>query len=237
MNRCMDAIEILYEDNHIISINKRNSDIVQADKTGDIPLAQKVKDFIKKRDKKPGNVFLGITHRLDRPTSGVVLFAKTGKALTRLNAMFSRNLISKTYWAVIDKKPPEKTGMLVNYLKRNRNKNKSYTCTAKILNSKKAVLEYRLTGKSKEYYFLEMKMLTGRHHQIRAQLAEIGCCIKGDLKYGAKRSNPGGGIHLHAREISFIHPVSKKRITITAPVPKDVLWNEFLKTYSISVII
>lgn len=222
--------EILYEDNHIIAVNKKVSDIVQADKTGDEPLSEEVKAYIKKKYNKPGEVFLGVPHRIDRPVSGVVLFARTSKALTRLNKMFQEHdeEIQKTYWAIVGNLPPEDSGRLVHYMLRDSDKNKSYAYDKEKKGSKKAILEYKLIGRSQRYYLLEIKLLTGRHHQIRCQLAKIGCPIKGDLKYGFSRSNEGGGISLHAREITLRHPVSKEMVTITATPPlHDVLWKEF----------
>lgn len=223
-------LEILYEDNHIIAINKKTSDIVQADKSGDVPLSEEVKAYIKEKYNKPGEVFLGIPHRIDRPVSGVVLFARTTKALTRLNKMFQEHdeEIKKTYWAIVGNIPSQDSATLIHYMVRDTEKNKSHAYDKEKKGSKKAILEYKLIGRSQRYYLLEIKLLTGRHHQIRCQLAKIGCPIKGDLKYGFPRSNENGGISLHAREISFIHPVSKERITITATPPlKDNLWKEF----------
>ncbi len=223
-------LEILYEDNHIIAINKKTSDIVQADKSGDVPLSEEVKAYIKEKYNKPGEVFLGIPHRIDRPVSGVVLFARTTKALTRLNKMFQEHdeEIKKTYWAIVGNLPSQDSTTLIHYMVRDTEKNKSHAYDKEKKGSKKAILEYKLIGRSQRYYLLEIKLLTGRHHQIRCQLAKIGCPIKGDLKYGFPRSNENGGISLHAREISFIHPVSKERITITATPPlKDNLWKEF----------
>ena len=221
-------MEVIYEDNHIIAVNKTSSEIVQGDKTGDSPLSDAVKAYIKKKYNKPGEVFLGVTHRLDRPTSGVVLFARTSKALTRLNEMFKeKNSIKKTYWAVVDKKPAIESATLHHWIVRNEQQNKSFAYEKEIPNSKEASLSYKVIGNSDNYFLLEIELHTGRHHQIRAQLGAIGCKIKGDLKYGAPRSNPGGGIHLHARKIEFTHPVSKEKITITAPVPNDLLWKYF----------
>ena len=223
-------LEILYEDNHIIAINKKTSDIVQADKSGDVPLSEEVKAYIKEKYNKPGEVFLGIPHRIDRPVSGVVLFARTTKALTRLNKMFQEHdeEIKKTYWAIVGNLPSQDSATLIHYMVRDTEKNKSHAYDKEKKGSKKAILEYKLIGRSQRYYLLEIKLLTGRHHQIRCQLAKIGCPIKGDLKYGFPRSDENGGISLHAREISFIHPVSKERITITATPPlKDNLWKEF----------
>ena len=221
---------VVYEDNHIIAINKKTSDIVQADKSGDVPLSEEVKAYIKEKYNKPGEVFLGIPHRIDRPVSGVVLFARTTKALTRLNKMFQEHdeEIKKTYWAIVGNLPSQDSATLIHYMVRDTEKNKSHAYDKEKKGSKKAILEYKLIGRSQRYYLLEIKLLTGRHHQIRCQLAKIGCPIKGDLKYGFPRSNENGGISLHAREISFIHPVSKERITITATPPlKDNLWKEF----------
>ena len=221
-------MEVLYEDNHIIAVNKTCSEIVQGDKTGDTPLSEIVKAYIKEKYNKPGEVFLGVTHRLDRPTSGVVLFARTSKALTRLNAMFqSHEQIQKTYWAIVQGCPKQSEGRLENWLIRNEEQNKSYIVKPNANNAKKAILCYRTLVRGENYTLLEVNLETGRHHQIRCQLAAIGCPIKGDLKYGAKRSNPDGGISLHARQIAFIHPVSKQPLCITAPVPNDSLWQQF----------
>lgn len=216
---------VLYEDNHIIAVNKTCSEIVQGDKTGDTPLSEIVKAYIKDKYNKPGEVFLGVTHRLDRPTSGVVLFARTSKALTRLNEMFkSHEKIQKTYWAIVQNAPKQPQAKLENWLVRNEKQNKSYVTKPGTKDAKLAVLTYSTIATSDNYTLLEIQLETGRHHQIRCQLAAIGCPIKGDLKYGAKRSNPDGGISLHARKIAFIHPVSKQEICITAPVPNDKLW-------------
>lgn len=230
---------VLYEDNHIIAVNKTCNEIVQGDKTGDTPLSEIVKAYIKEKYNKPGEVFLGVTHRLDRPTSGVVLFARTSKALTRLNEMFrekSSSLpfregsglgpIKKTYWAIVQGCPKQPEARLENWLIRNEAQNKSYIAKPNANNAKRAVLEYRLLVRGENYSLLEVDLETGRHHQIRCQLAAIGCPVKGDLKYGAKRSNPDGGICLHARKIEFIHPVSKIPLCITAPVPEDSLWQQ-----------
>ncbi len=216
---------VLYEDNHIIAVNKTCNEIVQGDKTGDTPLSEIVKAYIKDKYNKPGEVFLGVTHRLDRPTSGVVLFARTSKALTRLNEMFkSHEKIKKTYWAIVQNAPKQPQAKLENWLVRNEKQNKSYVAKPGTKDAKLAVLTYSTISTSDNYTLLEIQLETGRHHQIRCQLAAIGCPIKGDLKYGAKRSNPDGGISLHARQIAFIHPVSKQEICITAPVPNDKLW-------------
>jgi 23S rRNA pseudouridine1911/1915/1917 synthase len=216
---------VLYEDNHIIAVNKSSSEIVQGDKTGDQPLSETIKLYLKEKYNKPGEVFVGVTHRLDRPVSGVVLFAKTSKALTRLNEMFKTQQIKKTYWAIVKEKPTDEEGRLEHYLVRNEKQNKSVAHLKMVPNAKQAALTYRLIAHSDTYYLLEVNLETGRHHQIRCQLAKMGCPIKGDLKYGFPRSNPNGGISLHARHISFIHPVSKLPIDITAPVPDDdKLW-------------
>lgn len=224
-------MQVIYEDNHIIAVNKTGNEIVQGDKTGDTPLSETVKQYIKEKYKKPGKVFIGVTHRLDRPTSGVVLFARTSKALTRLNNLFKeKEAIKKTYWAIVDKKPKQNEGTLQHWLVRNTKQNKSYAYTEEKPESKKALLSYRLMASSDNYHLLEIDLKTGRHHQIRAQLAAIGSKIKGDMKYGFPRSNPGGGICLHARKIDFIHPVSNELISITAPVPDDALWHFFEQT-------
>ena len=231
---------VLYEDNHIIAVNKTCNEIVQGDKTGDTPLSETVKAYIKEKYNKPGEVFLGVTHRLDRPTSGVVLFARTSKALTRLNEMFREKssslpfregselgAIRKTYWAIVQGAPKQSEARLENWLVRNEAQNKSYIAKPGAKEAKQAILSYKTLAKGENYTLLEVNLETGRHHQIRCQLAAIGCPIKGDLKYGAKRSNPDGGICLHARQIEFIHPVSKQNICITAPVPNDSLWQQF----------
>lgn len=226
-------LEILYEDNHLIAVNKKVSDIVQADQTGDTPLSEEVKAYIKEKYQKPGNVFLGIPHRIDRPVSGVVLFARTGKALERLNKMFQEHEkeITKTYWAIVGNLPEEDHAVLTHYLVRDTEKNKSRAYNQPKPSSKEAKLAYRLLGCSQRYYLLEVILYTGRHHQIRCQLAKIGCPIKGDLKYGFPRSNPNGGISLHARSLAFKHPVSQEMITITAPPPlDDNLWRTFYES-------
>ncbi len=218
---------VLYEDNHIIAVNKTCNEIVQGDKTGDTPLSETVKAYIKVKYNKPGEVFLGVTHRLDRPTSGVVLFARTSKALARLNEMFkSHEQIRKTYWAIVQGCPKVPEARLENYLTRNETLNKSFIAKPGAKEAKLAVLTYKTLVKGEHYTLLEINLETGRHHQIRCQLAAIGCPVKGDLKYGAKRSNPDGGISLHARQIAFIHPVKKEPICITAPVPNDSLWQQ-----------
>ena len=218
---------VVYEDNHIIVVNKTASEIVQADKTGDMPLSETVKQYLKEKYQKLGNVFLGVTHRLDRPVSGLVIFAKTSKALTRLNEMFRAGEVNKTYWAVVKNAPKESEGELVHFLVRNEKQNKSYAYDKEVPNSKKAVLDYRLIGRSDNYYLLEVDLKTGRHHQIRCQLAKMGCPIKGDLKYGSPRSNPDGSICLHARRVRFVHPVSKELIELKAPLPEGNLWKGF----------
>ncbi|MDR2854184.1 MAG: RNA pseudouridine synthase [Prevotellaceae bacterium] len=223
---------ILYEDNHIIAVNKTCSEIVQGDKTGDTPLSETAKAYIKEKYSKAGEVFLGVPHRIDRPVSGVVLFARTSKALERLNEMFRNGDIAKTYWAIVKNPPQEAEGRLEHHLVRNEKQNKSYTCDAQVKDAKKAVLSYRIAGKSDNYTLLEINLETGRHHQIRCQLAAIGCPIKGDLKYGFARSNPNGGISLHARKVEFTHPVSKQAIKIVAPVPTDDTIFQFFERVS-----
>ena len=218
-------LEILYEDNHIIAINKRAGDIVQGDNTGDLPLSEIVKQYIAKKYNKPGAVFLGVVHRLDRPTTGVIVFARTSKALTRLNKAFAEKETKKKYWAIVSPAPEKNEGRLIHFLKRNPKQNKSYAHLKEVPNSKKAVLEYKLIKKLENFSLLEIDLFTGRHHQIRAQLNKIGCSIKGDLKYGAKRSNPNGGIHLHSKELFFIHPVKKEPLVVIAPTPNDNIWN------------
>lgn len=220
-----DNLQILHEDNHIIVINKRVGDIVQGDKTGDKPLSEVVKEYIKEKYNKPGDVFLGVIHRLDRPTTGIIVFAKTSKALTRLNESFKNRETQKTYWAVIKNNPPKNNDTLIHYLKRNPKNNTSKAHTKEVPESKKASLEYTIIKKLDNYLGLEIQLHTGRHHQIRAQLSAIGCPIKGDLKYGFDRSNPDGGIHLHARQLILNHPVTKEVLKIIAPTPKEVIWN------------
>ena len=217
-------MEVVYEDNHIIIVNKRSGEIVQSDKTGDKPLAETVKDYIKVKYHKPGNVFLGVVHRLDRPVSGLVLFARTSKALTRLNDLFRTGDIHKTYWAIVKNTPTQPEGTLENWIVRNEKQNKSYAHDHEVPGAKRALLSYRIIGKTDRYTLLEIHLMTGRHHQIRCQLAHMGCPIRGDLKYGAPRSNPDGGISLMAKQIDFVHPVTKKQITIKAPTPSDALW-------------
>jgi 23S rRNA pseudouridine1911/1915/1917 synthase len=215
-------LEVLYEDNHLIAINKKSGDIVQGDKTGDAPLSDFVKAYLKKKYNKPGEVFLGTIHRLDRPTSGVVLYARTSKALTRMNEQFRNKEVQKTYWAVVDNAPPNTSGTLDNFLQKNEKQNKSYVTKNK--EGKHAILDFKLLKKLDNFYHLEAKPQTGRHHQIRVQLANIGCIVKGDLKYGAKRSNKDASIHLLAQKLEFVHPVTKEPISITAPAPKDSIW-------------
>lgn len=228
-------IDVIYEDNHLIVVNKRSGDIIQGDKTGDTPLSDLVKAYIKKKYNKPGDVYLGTVHRLDRPTTGIVLFAKTSKALTRMNKMFAlkaiegKTIIKKSYWAVTEQKPKQKTGTLIDFLRKNEKQNKSYAFPKEVKGSKRAELDYTIKGSGDKYHFIEISLKTGRHHQIRAQLSNIDCIIKGDLKYGAKRSNKDGSIHLHARQLEFIHPVKKEAIKIVAPVPNDALWKAFEK--------
>jgi 23S rRNA pseudouridine1911/1915/1917 synthase len=216
-------LEVLYEDNHIIAINKKSGDIVQGDKTGDAPLSDFVKAYIKKKYNKPGEVFLGTIHRLDRPTSGVVLYARTSKALSRMNEQFREKQVQKTYWAVVDNSPPNTSGTLENYLQKNQKQNKSYV--TKNEGGKHALLDYKLLKKLDNFFHLEIQPKTGRHHQIRVQLAHIGSIIKGDLKYGAKRSNKDASIHLLAQKLEFTHPVTKENITIIAPAPKESIWD------------
>ena len=223
-------MEIIYEDNHLIAVNKNCHEIVQGDKAGDAPLSEKLKAYLKEKYAKPGNVFVGLTHRLDRPVTGIVVFAKTSKALARMNEMFRNGDIKKTYWAIVKKCPPEQEGILTHWLVRNEKQNKSYAYDTEKANSKKAILHYKVISCSEKYFLLEIDLKTGRHHQIRCQLAKIGCSIKGDLKYGAERSNPDGGISLHARNVEFTHPVSKQKTDITANIPEeDNLWRAFME--------
>ncbi|GAA3512625.1 RNA pseudouridine synthase [Aquimarina addita] len=222
-------LQVLYEDNHIIAVNKRPGDIVQGDKTGDKPLSEVVKEYISEKYNKPGAVYLGVVHRLDRPTSGIIVFARTSKALPRLNKLFADKKAKKTYWAVVKNHPPAKSDTLTHWLKRNPKQNKSYAYPKEISDSKKAILDYTLIKKLNNYYLLEINLHTGRHHQIRSQLSSIGCTIKGDLKYGADRSNKDGSIHLHARILTFIHPVKKESVTIIAPPPSDAIWDDCIE--------
>ena len=225
MNSTKENLQVLFEDNHIIIVNKRAGDITQGDKTGDKPLSDVVKEYVKDKYNKPGLVFIGTVHRLDRPTSGIVIFARTSKALERLNKMLREKTIKKTYWALVKNAPKVTTDTLTNFLKKDTKKNKSFVYKKEIEGSKKAILHYNIIKKLENYFLIEIDLETGRHHQIRTQLSYIGSAIKGDLKYGFPRSNKDGSISLHARKIKFIHPVSKEEITITAPTPKDVIWN------------
>ncbi len=218
-------LQVLYEDNHLIVVNKRVGDIVQGDKTGDKPLSDVVKEYIKDKYNKPGSVYLGVVHRLDRPTTGIVVFAKTSKALTRLNKLFADKHIHKTYWAIVGIKPTKTKGTLIHWLKKNPKNNKSKAFIKEVNDSKKAILHYQVLKALQRYFLLEVDLETGRHHQIRVQLSSIGSPIKGDLKYGFNRSNPDGGIHLHSRKLVFVHPVSKTDIIITAPTPSDPVWD------------
>jgi 23S rRNA pseudouridine1911/1915/1917 synthase len=220
-------IEVLFEDNHIIIVNKKSSDIVQGDKTGDMPLSEKVKEYLKKKYEKPGNVFVGVTHRLDRPVSGAVIFAKTSTALERINELFRQHDIQKYYWAVVRNKPEPPIGTLIHYLKKNEEQNKSYVFDEGTKGAQQAELRYRIIGKSDRFFLLEVTPKTGRHHQIRVQLSAIGSPIKGDVKYGYERTNEGGAIHLHARRVEFMHPVNKNVVNVVAPLPNDVIWNYF----------
>ena len=218
-------LQVLYEDNHVIVINKRPGDIVQGDKTGDMPLSEVVKEYLKDKYNKPGNVYLGVVHRLDRPTSGIVLFARTSKALPRLNQLFKDRDAKKTYWALVKNMPPKEEDTLTHYLKRNTKQNKSYAHIKEVPESKKAVLDYKIIQKLDNYFLLEIALHTGRHHQIRSQLSAIGCPIKGDLKYDFDRSNKDASISLHARKLSFKHPVKELELNMIAPVPNDPIWN------------
>lgn len=220
-------MKVIYEDNHIIIVNKQSGEIVQGDKTGDRPLSDIVKQYIKEKYQKPGEVFLGVVHRLDRPVSGLVVFARTSKALTRLNKMFAEGEVHKTYWAIVKNTPKQPEGTLTHWLVRNEKQNKSYAYTTEKPNAKKAILKYKVIGRSDNYTLLEVNLMTGRHHQIRCQLAAMGCPIKGDLKYGAPRSNPDGSISLMSRHVEFTHPVSKLQIAVEAPLPEDSLWQSF----------
>lgn len=225
-------MKILYEDNHLIAVRKRVGDIVQGDKTGDVPLSDRVKNFLKDKYQKPGNVYLGVVHRLDRPVSGVVLFAKTSKALPRLNKMFAEHKgVKKTYLAIVANKPPQPQGTLTHWLTRNEKQNTARAYDREVPGSKKAVLDYRLIAQSERYFLLEIELHTGRHHQIRCQLSKMGCPIRGDLKYGAPRSNPDGGISLHAWRLELEHPVSHQNIVIEAPLPEERLWQEIVPTH------
>ena len=225
-------MQVVYEDNHIIIVYKESGEIVQGDKTGDTPLAETVKEYIKEKYHKPGNVFLGVVHRLDRPVAGLVVFARTSKALSRLNEMFRKGEVHKTYWTITQNVPAEETGTLTNWMTRNEKQNKSYAYDREVPGAKKAVLKYRVIGHSDRYHLLEITLLTGRHHQIRCQLAHIDCPIKGDLKYGARRSNPDGSISLLSHRVQFTHPVSGKEIDIVSPLPDDKLWRTICLTPS-----
>lgn len=222
-------MQVLYEDNHIIVVYKESGEIVQGDKTGDKPLSETIKAWIKEKYAKPGNVFLGVVHRLDRPVSGLVVFAKTSKALSRLNDMFRKGEVRKTYWAMVQTPPSEPESTLTNWLVRNEKQNKSYVYDHEVPNAKKAILKYKTVGQTEHYTLLEVNLLTGRHHQIRCQLSAIGCPIKGDLKYGARRSNPDGSISLLSRTVEFIHPVSKEYISVVSPLPAEKVWDNFRK--------
>jgi 23S rRNA pseudouridine1911/1915/1917 synthase len=220
--------EILYEDNHIIAVYKRSSDLAQGDKTGDASLDNEIKRYIEQKYKKPGEAFLGVVHRLDRPVSGVIIFARTSKALERLNEMFRDKLVKKTYLAIVKERPPEDEATITHFLKKNEKQNKSYVFDNEVKGSKEASMTYRLKGRSEKYYLLEIELHSGRHHQIRAQLAKIGCPIKGDLKYGYSRSNEDGSISLFARRLEFIHPVKKEPVNITAHFPEGDIWSVFM---------
>ena len=219
-------MRVVYEDNHVIIVHKESGEIVQGDKTGDKPLSETVKDYIRDKYHKPGNVFLGVVHRLDRPVAGLVVFARTSKALSRLNDMFRNGEVHKTYWAITKNKPAEDGGTLVNWIVRNEKQNKSYVYDKEVPGAKRAELKYRVIAHTENYHLLEVHLLTGRHHQIRCQLAHMGCAIKGDLKYGAPRNNPDGSISLLSREVAFIHPVSKKEIKAESLIPDDRLWRD-----------
>jgi 23S rRNA pseudouridine1911/1915/1917 synthase len=225
MQSTKENLQVLFEDNHLLIINKRAGDITQGDKTGDKPLNEVVKEYVKEKYHKPGKVFIGTVHRLDRPTSGIVIFARTSKALERLNKMLRDKVIQKTYWAIVKKKPKSERGTRINFLKKDTKKNKSFVYKKEIEGSKKAILHYQVIQKLDNYTLLEIDLETGRHHQIRTQLSHMGSPIKGDLKYGFDRSNKDGSISLHARKINFTHPVSKETISLTAPTPDDPIWN------------
>lgn len=225
----MNSLQILFEDNHIIAVNKRPGDIVQGDKTGDEPLSDLVKKYIKEKYEKPGEVYLGVVHRIDRPVSGIVLFARTSKALSRMNELFREKKIQKTYWAVVRNQPPADSGTLIHFLKKDEARNKSKAYDHEVPGSLRSSLDYKLIGQSDRYFLLEINPHTGRHHQIRAQLASMGTPIKGDVKYGFERTNEDGSIHLHARSILFIHPVKGNEVRITASTPDETIWNVFEK--------
>lgn len=226
----MQNLEVLFEDNHLIVVNKLPGQLVQGDKTGDAPLGDLVKEYIKVKYEKPGEVFLGVVHRIDRPVSGIVIFARTSKALARMNELFREKKIQKTYWAVVKNRPPSDQGTLIHYLIKDEARNKSKAYDKEIKNSQRSWLDYKVLGKSDNYFLLEINPHTGRHHQIRVQLSTMGCPIKGDIKYGFDRTNEDGSIHLHARSIQFIHPVKGEEIRLTASVPNEVIWNFFEKT-------
>ena len=222
------ANRVLYEDNHLLIINKKPSEIVQGDKTGDVPLSETVKEYLRVKYNKPGNVYIGVVHRVDRPVSGCVIFAKTDKALSRMNKLIHDRQIRKFYWVVVKNKPPKDTDHIIHYLLKNEKQNKSYSVKPDAKGALKAELEYNVIGKSDNYFLLEVELFTGRHHQIRAQLAEIGCPVKGDLKYGFPRSNPDASIHLHARKVEFIHPVKNEKVSVIALPPDESVWNYFV---------
>ena len=226
----MQNLEVLFEDNHLIVVNKLPGQLVQGDKTGDAPLGDLVKEYIKVKYEKPGEVFLGVVHRIDRPVSGIVIFARTSKALARMNELFREKKIQKTYWAVVKNRPPSDQGTLIHYLIKDEARNKSKAYDKEIKNSQRSWLDYKVLGKSDNYFLLEINPHTGRHHQIRVQLSTMGCPIKGDIKYGFDRTNEDGSIHLHARSIQFIHPVKGEEIRLTASVPDEVIWNFFEKS-------
>ena len=223
----MISTRILYEDNHLIAVNKKPSEIVQGDRTGDTTMPDTIKTYLKEKYNKPGNVFCGVIHRLDRPTSGVILFARTSKGLERMNKQFRDKLTSKTYWAILENKPAQMEGKLINFLKKNEKQNKSYVVSKDTKGAKEAILNYRILSSSERYHLVQVELETGRHHQIRTQLSDIGCCIKGDLKYGAKRSNQDGSICLHSRVLGFNHPVTKEPISLTTPLPENKFWSLF----------
>lgn len=223
----MISARILYEDNHLIAINKMSSEIVQGDRTGDKTMPDEIKAYLKDKYNKPGNVFCGVIHRLDRPTSGVILFARTSKGLERMNKQFRDKLTTKTYWAILENKPPQNNGKLIHFLKKNEKQNKSYPVGKETKGSKEAILSYQLISSSERYHLVQVELETGRHHQIRAQFSSIGCCVKGDLKYGAKRSNQDGSICLHSRKLEFNHPTTQEEIFLKAPIPENKFWNLF----------
>ncbi len=229
LHKIFARMEILYQDNHLVVVNKLCSEIVLSDKTGDSSLEDELKNYLKKEFHKKGEVFLGVPHRLDRPVSGIVLFARTTKCLTRLNSMFQNKEIQKTYWAVVKNKPSQESATLVHYLVRNHSQNKSYAYEKNVNDSQRAEMFYKIISQSDSYFLLEIDLKTGRHHQIRCQLAKIGCPVKGDLKYGFPRSNENAGIHLHAQKVSFLHPIKKELLTIVAPPPQEKLWDFFVK--------